>query len=316
MAMNRVQFQRGLSMAEFMDRYGTNGECEAALVASRWPDGFACPVCGGPASCSFRRQGRLYWQCASCRHQCSVISGTIFESTKLPLTRWFLAMHLLTQAKNNVSALELKRHLGVSYPTAWLVKHKLMEVMRLREDGRQLSGRVEIDDAYLGGEQSGGTTGRGSENKVPFIAAVQTTEDGKPVVACFAQAPFTKDAVEKFAAKSLARPLTVVSDGLGCFTATQSAGVHERIVTGGGRACVKLPQFQAVNTVLSNLKTAMAGTYHAIKFEKYAHRYLAEVQYRFNRRFDLRSILRRLVRVAAATKPQNRGFIREAEVGC
>ena len=67
---------------------------------------------------------------------------------------------------------------------------------------------------------------------------------------------------------------------------------------------------------MSNLKTAMAGTYHAIKFEKYAHRYLAEVQYRFNRRFDLRSILRRLVRVAAATKPQNRGCIREAEVGC
>jgi transposase-like protein len=316
MAMNRVQFQRGLSMSEYMDQYGTDSQCEAAVAASRWPNGFACPVCGGPASCSFRREGRLYWQCASCRHQCSIISGTIFESTKLPLRRWFLAMHLLTQAKNNVSALELKRHLGVSYPTAWLVKHKLMEVMRLREDSRQLTGRVEIDDAYLGGERSGGKTGRGSENKVPFIAAVQTTEDGKPVVACFAQAPFTKQAVEQFAAKSLARPLTVVSDGLGCFTAADGAGVHERIVTGGGKASVKLPQFQAVNTVLSNLKTAMAGTYHAVKFEKYAHRYLAEVQYRFNRRFDLRSILRRLVRVATAAMPQTRGFIREAEVGC
>jgi ISXO2 transposase-like protein/transposase-like zinc ribbon protein len=270
--MNRVQFQRGLSMAEFMDQYGTDAQCEAALIASRWPQGFACSTCCGPASCSFRREGRLYWQCASCRHQCSVISGTIFASTKLPLTRWFLAMHLLTQAGNNVSALELKRHLGVSYPTAWLVKHKLMEVMRLREDGRQLTGRVEIDDAYLGGERSGGKTGRGSENKVPFIAAVQTTEDGKPVVACFAQTPFTKQAVEAFAAKSLVRPLTVVSDGLGCFTAAEDAGVHERIVTGGGKVSVKLPQFQAVNTVLSNLKTAMTGTYHAIDFAKYAHR--------------------------------------------
>ena len=149
-------------------------------------------------------------------------------------------MHLLTQAKNNVSTLELKRHLGVSYPTAWLVKHKLMEVMRLREDSRQLTGRVEIDDdAYLGGERSGGKTGRGSENKVPFIAAVQTTEDGQPVLVCFAQAPFTKEAVEEFAAKSLVRPLTVVSDGLWCFTAAESAGVHERIVTGGGKASVK-----------------------------------------------------------------------------
>lgn len=316
MAMNRVQFQRGLSMADFIDQYGSDEQCEAALIASRWPQGFACPACGGPASCSFRRQGRLYWQCASCRHQCSVISGTIFESTKLALTRWFLAMHLLTQAKNNVSALELMRHLGVSYPTAWLVKHKLLEVMRLREDGRRLTGRVEIDDAYLGGERSGGKTGRGSENKVPFIAAVQTTESGQPVLVCFAQAPFTKQAVEEFAAKSLVRPLTVVSDGLVCFTAAERAGVHKRIVTGGGKAGVKLPQFQAVNTVLSNLKTAMAGTYHAIDFTKYAHRYLAEVQYRFNRRFDLSTILKRLVRVAAITAPRNRILIRGAELGC
>ena len=102
MAANKVQFQRGLSMAEFLEHYGSEDGCEASLIASRWPQGFACPVCGGPASCSFRREGRLYWQCASCRHQCSVISGTIFESTKLPLTSWFLAMHLLTQSKNNV----------------------------------------------------------------------------------------------------------------------------------------------------------------------------------------------------------------------
>lgn len=90
-------------------------------------------------------------------------------------------MQLMTQAKNNVSTLELKRQLGVSYPTAWLVKHKLMEVMRVREDARQLTGQVEIDDAYLGGEVHGGKAGRGSPNKVPFVAAVQTTESGQPV---------------------------------------------------------------------------------------------------------------------------------------
>ena len=151
MKMNRVQFQPGLSMAEFMERYGSDDKCEAALIESRWPAGFACPSCGCEQSNSFRREGRLYFQCAMCRHQCSVISGTIFEATKLPLTRWFLAMHLLTQSKNNVAALELMRRLGVCYKTAWLMKHKLMEVMRVREDGRQLDGRVEIDDAYLGG---------------------------------------------------------------------------------------------------------------------------------------------------------------------
>ena len=99
----------------------------------------------------------------------------IFEATKLPLSRWFLAMHLLTRSKNNVAALELMRHLGVCYKTVWLMKHKLMEVMRVREDTRQLDGRVEIDDADLGGERSGGKSGRGSENKVPFVAAVALT---------------------------------------------------------------------------------------------------------------------------------------------
>ena len=114
-------------MAEFMERYGSDDKCEAALIESRWPAGFACPSCGCEQSNSFRREERLYFQCAMCRHQCSVISGTIFEATKLPLTRWFLAMHLLTQSKNNVAALELMRHLGVCYKTAWLMKHKLQE---------------------------------------------------------------------------------------------------------------------------------------------------------------------------------------------
>ena len=313
MAINRVQFQHGLSMAEFMDRYGSEELCEQAVMASRWPDGFACLGCGGGVHTRFRREGLLYLQCSACRHQCSLIVDTIFEHTKLALTRWFLAMHLLTQSKNNVSALELKRHLGVCYKTAWLLKHKLMEVMRLREESRQLTGRVEIDDAYLGGALQGGTSGRGSENKVPFIAAVQTTEAGQPVLVCFAQAPFTKKALSDFAAKSLMRPLTVVSDGLACFAALQEAGVHEPTVTGGGAASVKLPQFKAVNTVLGNLKTALSGTYHSFDFAKYAQRYLAEAQYRFNRRFDLSTILVRLVRACVVTTPRPAKQIRLAE---
>lgn len=315
MPMNRVQFQPGLSMAAFLDQYGSEAQCEAALVAARWPDGFVCPACGTRDHSTFVRAGRRYWQCSACRHQCSAISGTIFESTKLPLTRWFLAMQLLTQAKNNVAALELRRQLGVCYKTAWLIKHKLLEVMRLREQTRRLDGRVELDDAYLGGERSGGKSGRGSENKVPFLAAVQTTPDGKPIVACFAPRPFTANAVAAFAAQSLAPTAYVISDGLWCFGAVTTVGAtHERVVTGGGAASTKLPQFKAINTLLGNLKTALAGTYHAFRFAKYGHRYLAEVQYRFNRRFDLAAILARLLRAAAVAPPQPLAVIRMAEV--
>ena len=77
MTMNRVQFQAGLSMSEFMDRYGSDDKCEAALIESRWPHGFACPACDCAQNSSFRRAGLLYFQCTACRHQCSVISGTV-----------------------------------------------------------------------------------------------------------------------------------------------------------------------------------------------------------------------------------------------
>ena len=190
MGINKVQFQKGLSMVQFMERYGTEEKCHAAAVALRWPDGFVCPECGETRHCIFERKGLTYWQCSACREQTTVMCGTIFEATKLPLTTWFLAMHLLTQAKNNVSALELTRHLGVRYKTAWLLKHKLMQVMCEREAPRQLDGRVEIDDAYLGGELPGGKSGRGSENKVSFIAAVQTTDTGRPLRVCLKKLEF------------------------------------------------------------------------------------------------------------------------------
>jgi ribosomal protein L37AE/L43A len=315
MAMNRVQFQPGLSMPEFYERYGTEARCQTALQAARWPGGFVCLKCGGAARTSFVRGGLPYWQCGTCAHQCSLISGTMFASTKLPLSRWFLAMQLLTQSKNNVSALELMRQLGVSYRSAWLIKHKIMEAMRVREQYRELDGRVEIDDAYLGGEHPGGKRGRGSENKIPIVAAVQTTPDGQPIVACLRQQPHTGEEVAIFAAQHLTTSATVVSDGLWCFRfATIVGAAHQRVATGGGSASVRLPQFKAINTLLGNLKTAIGGTYHAFDFAKYAHRYLAEFQYRFNRRFDMRALLSRLLvaLVAAPAAPEHRLRLAEA----
>ena len=315
MPMNSVQFQKGLSMPEFLQRYGTEAQCEQALVAARWPAGYACPACGHKhARTTFVRLGRRYWQCAGCQHQCSVTSGTVFDSTKLPLTIWFLAMQLLTQAKNNVSALELKRQIGVCYRTAWLLKHKVLEAMRLAESGRQLTGRVEIDDAYLGGQRSGGKAGRGSENKVPFVAAIQTTEDGRPHLACLSPRTFTKASLEEFFARSTALPLTVVSDGLSCFAVATSLGaVHDREVTGGGKASVALEKFRCVNTLIGNVKTALTGTYHAIKFAKYAYRYLAEVQFRFNRRYNMPAMLGCLLRALVKTPTRPERKIRVAE---
>src|SRR5680860_1607146 len=284
MAIHQVQMQSGLSMVEFMRDYGTEAQCEQVLAASRWPGGFACPTCRCRLHTSFQRADRGYWQCQRCHHQTTVTAGTIFDSTQLALTVWFLAMHLLTQAKNNVSALELRRQLGVSWRTAWRLKHKLMQVMAERESKRQLSGRVEIDDAYLGGERAGepGKRGRGSPHKIPFVMAVSTTDDRKPhqvVIHCM---PFTSEAVRDWANESLSADTQAVSDGLSAFRALRAeVESHLAIVTGSGRASAEHPQFRWVNILLGNLKNALTGTYHAFKFAQYAPRYLADFQYRF-----------------------------------
>jgi len=180
MAKNVVQFQKGLSEAAFRSQYGTEEQCRTALFSWRWPQGFVCPKCGGTHSVVLRT--RPIHQCSTCRHQVSLIAGTIFHSTKLRLTTWFAAIYHLTQGKNGLSSLELARRLGVSHYTAWKIQHKLMQVMLERDQDKPLTGeRIEVDDAYIGGERSGGKRGRGSAGKTPFVAAVETTAEGKPV---------------------------------------------------------------------------------------------------------------------------------------
>ena len=108
-------------------------------------------------------------------------ADSLMVHAKLPLTNWFLAIHLISQAKTGLSALALKRQVGVSYPTAGLLHQKISRAMARQDGTHRLGGEVQIDDAYLGGERAGGKPGRGSENKVPFVAAVSLNEHGHPM---------------------------------------------------------------------------------------------------------------------------------------
>lgn len=315
MPRNLIQFQSGLSLPDFLKQYGSLSQCESALESSRWPQGFVCPHCQDTRHSAYFRKDKKQFQCTRCRRQSSLTSGTVFDSSKLPLTTWFLALYFISQSKNNVAALELSRLLGVSYNTAWLIKHKLLQVMQEREHKRELTGRVEIDDAYLGGERKG-KPGRGSPNKVPFIAAVQTTDDGRPFYVRFdCIERFDHSSIESWSQQALTASTRAYSDGLPAFTIlSEMVDQHTSFVTGIGQQAARHPQFRWVNTLLGNLKTAITGTYHAIKFQKYAQRYLAEAQYRFNRRFDLKSILPRLLWAAVKTKPKPLYVTRLAEL--
>lgn len=314
MAKNRVQFQKGLSLPEFFSRYGTEAQCAETLFQWRWPQGFVCPECGHAEGYSeIKTRGLL--QCRHCRHQTSLTAGTVFASTKLPLSTWFLAMYLLTQQKNAVSALELSRHLGVSCNTAWSVKHKLLQVMLEQDAERQLTGVIELDDAYWGGECHGQTPGRGSPNKTPFVAALAKNLDGHPIALRMSVVEgFRKRILAAWTEKFIHPDSIVVSDGLGCFRGVASAGVeHQPVVTGGGAASMELKEFHWLNTVLGNVKNAMRGTYHKASAQ-HLPRYLAEFCYRFDRRFDLAAMLPRLGRAAARTAPMPYRLLKLAEV--
>ena len=172
MAMNRIQFQPGMSVPQFMDLYGVEEKCEAALEAARWPEGFRCPRCGQKEHGLVYGRRHKRYQCRQCRHQTTLTAGTVMEATKLPLTIWFLAFYLIGQAKSSTSSLALMRQLGVNYRTAWLMHNKIIQAMSEQEEACVLHGKVQLDDAYFGGERNGGKAGRGSENKVPIVAAV------------------------------------------------------------------------------------------------------------------------------------------------
>jgi len=309
MPKNRVQFQKGLSITDFLAGFGSEPQCEQALFQARWPDGLHCPRCGSGKFCRLSTR-RATWQCNCCKRQVSLLAGTVFQSTKLPLTTWFLAMYLLSQSKSGISALELGRKLGVNDNTAWLLKHKLMQAMRERDEGRRLEGTVQMDDAYLGGEHPGGKRGRGSQNKTPVLVAVQVTADGQPVVMKLSVvAGFRKDEIEDWAGENLKPGTEVHTDGLGCFRGVEAAGCeHQPHVTGGGKAGCETPSLVRANTILGNVKRALDGTYHRFA-PYYAARYLAEFQYRFNRRYDLAAMPLRLLKAAAGALPLPRPML-------
>jgi len=293
-----------LSEAGFRERFGTEEACRRALFEMRWPEGLTCPACGGRGFCELK--GRKLFQCGRCKRQVRLTAGTVFQDTKLPLTTWFAAIYHLAQGKNGISSVELGRRLGVKQGTAWLMKHKLMRAMAGREAaGSKLSGRVEIDDAYLGGERPGGKRGRGAPGKTPVVAAVETTAERKPRrLRLTVVRGFRKKEVEKLAKRDLAAGSTVVSDGLSCWPAVEKAGCeHRPMATGSGKRAASWAPFRWVNTCLGNIKAAIVGTYRHVS-PKHAQTYLTSFAYRFNRRHRLDSIVQRLAWAAAHTAPQ------------
>jgi hypothetical protein len=200
----------------------------------------------------------------------------------------------------------------LNYKAAWRIKHKIMQAMTEREAPRRLSGFVQIDDAYLGGERNGGKPGRGSENKQAFLIAVET-EPGAPG-ACRHRArtplrrrqhPGLAGASSGARGQGLQRRLVLLSPLCRRRACPYRAGSRRR-------SAREVRGARWVNVLLGNVKRAISGSHHAIRQGKYARRYLAKAAYRFNRRFHLPESVPRLLRAMALCAPSPEPLLRQA----
>ena len=284
---------------EFNTRFGTDEQCREYLFQARWPDGFRCDSCGHGDAYTLRT--RLVYECVACRKQHSLLAGTIFEQTKTGLTRWFLAVHLVTSSKGGIAAAELQRQLGFgSYQTAWSWLHKLRKAM-VRPDRAPLAGRVEADESYVGGPRPG-KRGRGAAGKALVAGAVETDRAGGRLR--LAVAPDASAAsLEGFLGAAVAKPAAVATDGWSGYAGLPARGyVHEPVDPGTPEATLPLP---GIHLVFGLAKRWLLGTHHGAVSRKHLPAYLDEYVFRFNRRTAKRVShgFARLVEQAVRTRP-------------
>ncbi len=244
MSKYSIQFQKGMSIFQFQELFGTEKQCEEHLYSLKWPQGFICPRCGHHHATSFIKGKHRVYQCKNCQRQTSLLVGTIFERTHLPLTKWYMAIYLVSEAKTSIAALDLHRRLGINHKSAWLMLQKLMHCMTEEEKNKPIAQRIEMDDAYLGGSLKGGAPERGSENKQPFIAAVETTPDERHLPMYLKLDPvetFSAEQVKLWTENHILRGSHVVTDPLSCFSGVEQseAYIEKRNEVLNSRAAMK-----------------------------------------------------------------------------
>ena len=267
-------------LLELEARFSTEEACRAYLYQLRWPDGFECPRCRGrkawPAS-------DLLWECAGCHRQISVTAGTIFQDSRLPLTLWFRAVWWVTSQKNGVSAMGLQRVLGLkSYKTAWTMLHKLRRAM-VRPGRDRLQGHVEVDEAFVGGEEEG-VHGRQTETKAMIAVAVEEDGDGIgrirmrriPDASSGSLIPFIEDSVE---------PGSLVhTDGWLGYQPLEGKDYRHKITFLKGNKKTASELMPRVHLAVALLKRWLMGTHQGGVSTEHLDAYLDEFTFRFNRR--------------------------------
>src|SRR5947207_7805532 len=264
-----------------------------------------CPRCGHGRAYELVNQRRH--QCVKCRHQVSLTSGTVLHRTKTPLTYWFWAAYLMTTDKRGVSALLLQRQLGVPrYETAWMMLHKLRRAM-VSTTREPLSGEVEVDDTWVGGEQAGLRGSRQLKNRRAALVLVAVEKRGKASGrARMSVIPDFKAAtIISFLTEHVASGATIYTDGLKSFSGLLEAGFKHVARSQPLRSQLRKGAKSAVplaDRAIGNLQQWLIGTYHGVSKDQ-LQVYLDEFVFRHNRRKSAGS------RISDTTWSRNRPHI-------
>jgi transposase-like protein len=254
------------------------------LEELRWPEGPKCPNCeSADITRISTRQSML--RCKSCQQQFSVTVNTIFHDSHLPLTKWFLAVLLMCEAKKGMSALQMKRTLGMAYRTAWYLCMRIRQAMaNANSEKPKLSGIIEMDETYVGGKMKGGKRGRGSENKQIVIGIRQ--RGGQ--LRLFKASNVSAETLAQYIKENVNEEEVEVmfTDELKSYPpAMQEAGIaeHKTVNHSAGEYVSGNVHTNTVESAFSLFKRGLIGSWHKVSV-KHLQRYLEEMSYRFDER--------------------------------
>lgn len=280
-----------MNLPKLIAEFGNDAQCRARLMQLRWPKGVTCPRCQSKKVSEIAE--REQYNCNSCLYQFSVTSGTIFHDTHLSLSKWFLAIYLMTEAKKGVSALQIKRTLDIAYQTAWHLCHRIRAAMR-EINAELLRGVVEVDETYVGGKVHG--MGRGYKgNKAIAIGAVQ--RKGKIRLQVIEHAD--KATLHQFIHDNTAPDTEAIyTDELPAYWGIGDSDTKHRWVRHSAEEWVVGDvHTNGIESVWSLLKRSIIGSYHKVSI-KHLDAYLDELEHRFNNRkneYIFRDTLTKLV---------------------
>ena len=270
--------------AQFIDWFHDDKACLDYIYKIRWPDGFICPRCHVNKTPYKLKNGTL--KCAACRKEISVISGTIFNKTRISLKDWFGAAWYITNQKNGVSALGVQRLLGFgSYQTSWALLHKLRSAM-VNPEREKLTGLVEVDETFIGGVVTRkNIKNHNSKSKAVVLVAVELLEPkGFGRIRLRHVSAATKDNIEQFILDVVKPGSVIYSDGSPVYNCVKGNGfAHHKTVHLGSEIAAHITM-PGVHRVASLLKRWLLGAYQGAIQEKQLEYYLDEYTFRFNRR--------------------------------